>query len=114
STRFLEACTPREAALFFEELGGLTQEAVSDIERRTGEPSRIDSFVGDGFLTFFAESDPSAVDRSGPARALIVAKMLRREFRAFCQNRFGRFGESARARLRELRLVAAITHGPVL
>jgi hypothetical protein len=114
STRFLNACTNREVQTFFSELGSLTKLAMEGVDRRTREPSRIDSFVGDGFLMFFAESDPQAAERNGPARALVVAKELRKRFRVLCERRFGNFQEPARNLLREIKLVSAITHGEVL
>jgi hypothetical protein len=114
STPFLEACTPGEARRFFWEFSSLTKEVVDWISQETGEPSRIDSFVGDGFLVFFAESPPDTADRTGPARVLVAAGHLRSQFRTLCADLFDGFGAPSRTAMRDLRLVSAITHGEVM
>lgn len=125
STSFLEACARAEVRLFFSEFSSMTKEIVDRVENQTAPVryypngtrirfSQINSFVGDGFLTFFAEFSEDRLAPNGPARALVAAKMLRREFRAFCAKRFGGFGPATQMGLRRLKVVSAITHGDVL
>ncbi|MFN8526185.1 MAG: hypothetical protein U0821_24050 [Chloroflexota bacterium] len=108
STPVLTRCTPHEARVFLHEFSSLTLDALDRVcDHR--EQFRIDTFVGDGFLTFISELLPQDPYIHGPARAAAAAIRMRDEFDVLCTRRFGNMSADAQ----QMKLVSAISFGTV-
>lgn len=123
STDFFRQCSYKDVELLIQDLSSSTWLILNDIGKRTTRPWFPASFVGDGHLAFLAETlGPSHAQYeiaqshaypTGPARALIAARLLVHQFAAFRRDGIPGLSPYAHDALQRVTLACAIGYGEV-
>lgn len=107
STKTLRRANLTKIIMFMRAFGGMTFDALQFPKNEY----QINNFIGDGFLIFFREINPFALeqDKIGPERAVTTALRMREEFRALCKR-----PEITEKGFKNMKLSAGIAFGSVI